>query len=194
MICDEMGLGKTYQAIAVADFYKEDWPLFICTTASTRDSWANHIRQLLPYLPLHYIQVLNSNQQYIGDCKVLITSYSMMERNIQQITDRKFGFLIFDESHNLKNSKAKCTTVADRLSQQAKHIILLSGTPALSKPVELFSQLQMIDRKFMSFIDFSKFECASIFYSLDHCASFTSSHSLLRWKTDEFWLGRQWSV
>lgn len=156
MICDEMGLGKTYQAIAVADFYREDWPLFICTTASTRDSWANHIRELLPYIPLHYIQVLNSNQQYIGDCKVLITSYSMMERNIQQITDRKFGFLIFDESHSLKNPKAKCTMVADRLSQQAKHVILLSGTPALSKPVELFSQLQMIDRKFMSYIDFSK--------------------------------------
>ncbi|XP_075152134.1 SWI/SNF-related matrix-associated actin-dependent regulator of chromatin subfamily A-like protein 1 [Haematobia irritans] len=159
MICDEMGLGKTYQAIAVADFYKEDWPLFICTTASTRDSWANHVRELLPYLPLHYVQVLNSNQQYIGDCKVLITSYSIMERNIQQIMDRKFGFLIFDESHSLKNPKAKCTMVADRLSQQAKRIILLSGTPALSKPVELFSQLQMVDRKFMGFIDFTTRYC-----------------------------------
>ncbi|XP_013103013.1 SWI/SNF-related matrix-associated actin-dependent regulator of chromatin subfamily A-like protein 1 [Stomoxys calcitrans] len=159
MICDEMGLGKTYQAIAVADFYKEDWPLFICTTASTRDSWANHIRQLLPYVPLHYIQVLNCNQQYIGDCKVLITSYSMMERNIQQIMNRKFGFLIFDESHSLKNPKAKCTMVADRLCQQAKHVLLLSGTPALSKPVELFSQLQMVDRKFMGFIDFTTRYC-----------------------------------
>lgn len=79
MICDEMGLGKTYQALAVADFYRENWPLFICTTASTRDSWANHIRELLPSIPLHYIQVLNSNQQYIGDCKILITSYSVME-------------------------------------------------------------------------------------------------------------------
>lgn len=36
MFGDEMGLGKTYQALAVADFYKEDWPLLICTTASTR--------------------------------------------------------------------------------------------------------------------------------------------------------------
>lgn len=36
LIADEMGLGKTYQAIALADFYKEDWPLLICTTAATR--------------------------------------------------------------------------------------------------------------------------------------------------------------
>ncbi|TMW50300.1 hypothetical protein DOY81_004620 [Sarcophaga bullata] len=159
MICDEMGLGKTYQAIAVADFYRDDWPLFICTTASTRDPWAQHIRDLLPSIPLHYIQVLNSNQQYIGDCKVLIASYSMMERHIKQIMERKFGFLIFDESHSLKNSKAKCTMVAHRLSQHAKHVLLLSGTPALSRPLELFSQLQMIDKKFMNFMDFTSRYC-----------------------------------
>lgn len=36
LIADEMGLGKTYQALALADFYKHDWPLLICTTAATR--------------------------------------------------------------------------------------------------------------------------------------------------------------
>ena len=36
MIADDMGLGKTYQAIAIADYYKDDWPVLICTTASTR--------------------------------------------------------------------------------------------------------------------------------------------------------------
>uniref|UniRef100_A0A1B0G5L7 SWI/SNF-related matrix-associated actin-dependent regulator of chromatin subfamily A-like protein 1 n=1 Tax=Glossina morsitans morsitans TaxID=37546 RepID=A0A1B0G5L7_GLOMM len=137
MTCDEMGLGKTYQTIAIASFYQEDWPLLICTTASTRDSWATHIRELLPSLPVHYIQILSSGQQYINELKVLITSYSMMERHVSQIMERKFGFLIFDESQNLKNSKAKCTIVADRLYQQARSVILLSGTPALSRPVEL---------------------------------------------------------
>uniref|UniRef100_A0A1A9WKM5 SWI/SNF-related matrix-associated actin-dependent regulator of chromatin subfamily A-like protein 1 n=1 Tax=Glossina brevipalpis TaxID=37001 RepID=A0A1A9WKM5_9MUSC len=159
MICDEMGLGKTYQAIAIASFYQEDWPLLICTTASTRDSWANHIRELLPSLPVHYIQILSSSQQYINEAKVVITSYNMMERHISEIMECKFGFLIFDESHNLKNTKAKCTKVADRLSQQAKRLILLSGTPALSRPVELYSQLHIIDRKFMNFTDFTTRYC-----------------------------------
>lgn len=36
LIADEMGLGKTYQALALADFYKDDWPLLVATTASTR--------------------------------------------------------------------------------------------------------------------------------------------------------------
>jgi len=150
MICDEMGLGKTYQALAVADYFKDDWPLLICTTASTRDSWAKHIVELLPKVPIHYIQVLNNNQQYVGESQVLITSYNMMERHEDKLLQRRYGFIIFDESHTLKNSKAKCTVTAKRLTDQAKRVVLLSGTPALSRPLELFTQLQLVSRRFRS--------------------------------------------
>ncbi|XP_068141566.1 SWI/SNF-related matrix-associated actin-dependent regulator of chromatin subfamily A-like protein 1 [Drosophila tropicalis] len=159
MICDEMGLGKTYQALAIADYFKDDWPLLICTTASTRDAWARYIGELLPSVALHYVQVLNNNQQYVGEAKVLITSYNMMERHADKLMQRKFGVLIFDESHTLKSGKAKCTTVAKRLADQAKRVVLLSGTPALSRPLELFTQLQMIDGKFMSFMEFTTRYC-----------------------------------
>lgn len=160
MIADEMGLGKTYQAIAVADFYKEDWPLLICTTASTRDVWAAKIRQLLPYVPVHNIVTLQSGQDYIGDARILITSYSMMEKSAEKLLARHFGFIIMDESHTLKNFKAKCTIVATDLAKQAKRVILLSGTPALSRPLELFSQLSMLDRKFFGFREYSTRYCA----------------------------------
>ncbi|KAH8327819.1 hypothetical protein KR067_000830 [Drosophila pandora] len=159
MICDEMGLGKTYQALAVADYFRDDWPLLVCTTASTRDSWAKHVVELLPKVPIHYIQVLNNNQQYVAEAQVLITSYNMMERHMDKLLQRKYGFIIFDESHTLKNGKAKCTAVAKRLTDQAKRVILLSGTPALSRPLELFTQLQMVDSKFMSFMEFTTRYC-----------------------------------
>lgn len=42
MIADEMGLGKTHQALAIADFYRDEWPLLICTTAITRYSVSTH--------------------------------------------------------------------------------------------------------------------------------------------------------
>jgi SWI/SNF-related matrix-associated actin-dependent regulator of chromatin subfamily A-like protein 1 len=50
LIADDMGLGKTYQALGIADFYKEDWPMLICTTATARDHWCQTIRALLPYV------------------------------------------------------------------------------------------------------------------------------------------------
>lgn len=160
LIADEMGLGKTYQAIAIADFYKENWPLLVCTTASTRDVWATKIRQLLKYVPVHNIVTLQGSQDYIGDARILISSYSLMEKCAEKLLDRGFGFIIMDESHTLKNFKAKCTSVAQDLAKKAKRVILLSGTPAVSRPMELFTQLQMLDRNFFQFKEYSSRYCA----------------------------------
>lgn len=36
MIADDMGLGKTFQALAIASYYKHNWPLLVVTTSSMR--------------------------------------------------------------------------------------------------------------------------------------------------------------
>jgi hypothetical protein len=36
LLADDMGLGKTIQALAVADYYKNDWPLLIVCPSSVR--------------------------------------------------------------------------------------------------------------------------------------------------------------
>lgn len=160
MIADDMGLGKTYQALAIADFYKDDWPLLICTTAATRNTWAEKVRTLLPWVPCQYIVCMTSTQEYFGDAKVLIVSYSLMERNCDRLLDKRFGFVIFDESHLLKNFKTKSSSVALKLAEKAKRVVLLTGTPALSRPSELFTQLQIIDRKFFTYKEYSIRYCA----------------------------------
>lgn len=80
----------------------------------------------------------------------------MLEKCLEKLESMHFGVLIMDESHTLKNFKSKCTKVADRLAKKAKRVILLSGTPALSRPVELFSQLKMLDRGFLNYMDYSE--------------------------------------
>lgn len=161
MIADDMGLGKTYQALAIADFYRDDFPLLICTTASTREAWAEHVRTLLPSIPCQGISVFQSTKDYFADAKVVIVSYALMERNSERLASMKFGVLILDESHSLKNFKGKSTATALTLANKAKRVILLTGTPALSRPSELFTQLQMIDSKFFSFIEYSERYCAA---------------------------------
>lgn len=36
LIGDDMGLGKTFQALALANYYMEDWPVLIVTTATMK--------------------------------------------------------------------------------------------------------------------------------------------------------------
>ena len=40
LIADEMGLGKTIQAICVACFYRQEWPMLVGSPSSMRFSWA----------------------------------------------------------------------------------------------------------------------------------------------------------
>ncbi|KAL4565884.1 hypothetical protein LXL04_029990 [Taraxacum kok-saghyz] len=49
--------------------------------------------------------------------------------------------VIADESHFLKNAQAKRTTASLPILQKARYTMLLSGTPALSRPIELFKQV-----------------------------------------------------
>ncbi|XP_056695842.1 uncharacterized protein [Spinacia oleracea] len=52
--------------------------------------------------------------------------------------------VIADESHYLKNAQAKRTSASLPVIEKAQYAILLSGTPALSRPIELFKQLEAL--------------------------------------------------
>ncbi|KAI7838398.1 hypothetical protein COHA_007802 [Chlorella ohadii] len=52
--------------------------------------------------------------------------------------------VIADESHSLKESSAQRTKATVPLIKEARRAILLSGTPALNKPKELFQQLSAL--------------------------------------------------
>lgn len=159
LLGDDMGLGKTRQALAVADFYKDDWPLLILTTASMRGFWQEQIISLLPNVPVQSIRIVESRNEPITDAKIVICSYAGMENNMKKFELIGFGMVIFDESHSLKNNKAKQTINATKLGQKANRVVLITGTPALSRPAELFSQLVIIDKRFCSYFQFTKRYC-----------------------------------
>ena len=53
-----------------------------------------------------------------------------------------------DESHMLKNFKSARYKAASPLIKRAKRVILLSGTPALSRPCELYTQIKSVEPNF----------------------------------------------
>lgn len=65
--------------------------------------------------------------------------------------------IVFDESHKLKNPTAKRTKLATALADVAQYRLILTGTPILNTPMDIFSQLRVMDggqlfgRNFFSF-------------------------------------------
>lgn len=155
MIADDMGLGKTIQALGIAAYYRREWPLLIVTPSSVRYSWVSSIERWISSVERYEITVLNTGKDHIDDAQVVITSYDLLSRRKQELLDRNFQVVVMDESHMLKSFKTARYKAAAPIMKQCKRLILLSGTPALSRPSELYTQINGIDPSvFPRFQDF----------------------------------------
>jgi SNF2 family DNA or RNA helicase len=76
---------------------------------------------------------------------IVIIPYGMVSALKEHLTEYFSNHVIIvDESHYMKNIKAKRTATLVPLIQSASRAILLSGTPALSRPLELYTQLKSL--------------------------------------------------
>ncbi|CAD5214209.1 unnamed protein product [Bursaphelenchus okinawaensis] len=162
LIADEMGLGKTLQALAIARYYANEWPLLIVCPSSVKYSWRQTIENFLP--AVNEVHVIEKGSDPIPVTRstrtAIIMSYDQMAIRYKKLVEHKLYVVIFDESHMLKDQKAKRTKAALELARTCQRRILLSGTPALSRPVELYSQMRIIDFKlFPKFKDFAERYC-----------------------------------
>lgn len=73
-------------------------------------------------------------------CHIVITSYDLAQK--LQGYERHFGMIICDESHALKTRTSNRTQFFRTLLGRkfAKRVLFLTGTPALSRPIELYTQ------------------------------------------------------
>lgn len=141
LLADDMGLGKTIQAICIAAYYRKEWPLLVVTPSSVRFTWAEAFRRWLPSLTPDSINVVVKAKDSLRSGLINIISYDLLSRMDKQQPGNPFNVLIMDESHFLKNMKTARCKAALPLLKVAKRVVLLSGTPAMSRPAELYTQI-----------------------------------------------------
>lgn len=78
--------------------------------------------------------------------RVVICSYGLAPALVEsgKITPSTFPCAIVDESHMLKNKSTKRTSTLLPILSDTHRCVLLSGTPALARPAELWPQLDII--------------------------------------------------
>ncbi|WVZ66820.1 hypothetical protein U9M48_015988 [Paspalum notatum var. saurae] len=160
LIADEMGLGKTLQALAFASCLHDAWPVLVISPSSLRLHWASMIHKWLD-IPMEDILVVlpqtggshkagfrlvysNTKGDFRLDGLFNVISYDVVPKIQSTLLDLDFKIVIADESHFMKNGQAKRTIASLPVLQKAQYVVLLSGTPALSRPIELFTQLQAL--------------------------------------------------
>jgi SWI/SNF-related matrix-associated actin-dependent regulator 1 of chromatin subfamily A len=136
LLADDMGLGKTRQALAFIGYHLPSRTLVVCPSY-LRYHWQHALKELLSCES----QLVKKGSETLTGA-VCIVSYDML--HTLQIPSGLFDVVVCDESHYVKSRKTKRTKALTPLVRSAQHALLMTGTPALNRPIELFSQLFML--------------------------------------------------
>lgn len=146
IVADDMGLGKTIQAILIASYFRDNWPLAIIAPASLLFSWKKEFLRTLDFLDYDDIKVCESGAD--DPCGLItICSYNYMSDNLDKLKEytNVRGMSIFDEAHALKNIESKRGMSGVELAHHTSKVIMVTGTPMLNRPIEMFPLLHAVN-------------------------------------------------
>lgn len=142
LVALEMGLGKTPVAIAAMKEYSA-YPCVIVCPASLRLNWAAEIQK---WSGLSATVIRKGTDEIAGE--IIIFSYEAAAKRALEIAMLRPKLVVLDESHYIKNDKAIRTRQLVPVCRAAKYCLLLTGTPILNRPVELWTQLKALNVNF----------------------------------------------
>jgi SWI/SNF-related matrix-associated actin-dependent regulator 1 of chromatin subfamily A len=146
IIADDMGLGKTVQALAVLHVLKVRRAVVVPPSIAK----INWLREANRFLEDQSVVVANGRKpsDIPKDTTIVVVNYDILEQWADTLKKWTPSVVVFDESQYLKNSKAKRTKAALKLSKSKglRLNLLLSGTPVLKGPYDLISQLRIAGR------------------------------------------------
>ncbi len=150
ILADDMGLGKTLQAIvAITQYFdnrkanpQEDLPgrCFIVCPTSLVDNWKEEFSHFQPSLKVTTVTgTPQERKKTLSEKKwdVLITSYGLVQKDIELYEQMSFGYLILDEAQAIKNRETRNARSVKKIP--ARHKLILTGTPLENSLEDLWS-------------------------------------------------------
>ena len=151
-LADDMGLGKTVELICFLLYLKQEEALekptlLVCPT-SVLGNWEREVRKFAPTLKA--IQYHGDKRpkgkafaEAVKNQDLVITSYSLVYRDIKSLQSVSWQGIVLDEAQNVKNSEAKQSQAVRQL--EATFRIALTGTPVENRLQELWSILDFLN-------------------------------------------------
>ncbi|MBI5273118.1 MAG: DEAD/DEAH box helicase family protein [Chlamydiia bacterium] len=155
ILADDMGLGKTLQAIsAITQMHnnnKQARSLIVCPT-SLLYNWKEEIHKFNPKLKTLVVDGVPSQRKKLlaklEEYDVTITSYTLLQKDVEIYCQNSFHYAILDEAQHIKNRSTRNAKSVKMI--QAAHRLILTGTPIENSLEELWSLMDFLMPGFLS--------------------------------------------
>jgi superfamily II DNA or RNA helicase len=153
ILADDMGLGKTVQTLAHLMIEKDqgrlDRPSLIVCPTSLIPNWIAEAHRFAPELSVLTLHgaARKSRFKEIAKHDVVLSTYPLLARDHDVLTEQEWHAVILDEAQSIKNPNAETTRLALRL--KARQRVCLSGTPLQNHLGELWSLFDFLAPGFL---------------------------------------------
>jgi SNF2 family DNA or RNA helicase len=145
----EPGLGKTKIVLDILTYNKTvakkgGTALIVCPNTLV-ENWAEEV---VKHSDLSFIMLTGTRANRVRklelDADVYIINYEATRRLTRELMERKFRFLVLDESTSVKNFKSQQSKACYDISTTTPRRFILSGTPIMNSPLDLFAQYKIL--------------------------------------------------
>lgn len=157
ILADDMGLGKTLQAIVTISQAQKtaSGPALIVCPTSLLYNWKEEFSKFNGHLQAIVVDGVPSvRKKIVGAVQnydVVITSYTLLQKDIESYKTIPFSYVILDEAQHIKNRGTRNARSVKLV--QADHRLILSGTPIENSLEELWSLFDFLMPGFLSTYD-----------------------------------------
>jgi len=144
----EMGLGKTLIALWAAGCITAD-RILVITTKTGKVPFEQHSESILPR---HHVVRVDSTHELpeIPERAIVLCHYQLFQSRYAMpglIAAEDWDMVIVDEAHRLKNRQAMWTKQIKKVCKHVPFKLVMTGTPFVNAPDELWSLLNFLDPK-----------------------------------------------
>ena len=148
LLGDEMGLGKTIQAIAtmVSLSNTGETHFVVVCPASVLTNWCREIEEhsTLSVVKVHGIDRDASLNYWIKTGGVAVTTYETTA-HFELGDNLRFGMLVVDEAHYVKNPEAARTVNVKKLCLKTDKLLFMTGTALENRVDEMISLIEILN-------------------------------------------------
>lgn len=166
LLGDSPGLGKTAQGIVAARALNS--PTVVVCPSFARGVWRRELGKWWPKLKpdeIFFPEGVKKTSIVESTIKLVVIHYDILYAWLEKILDWGPRVVIFDEGHILSSEKSRRSAACRELARASEYRWVLTGTPMLNRPKDLWGLLQTIspgrfgrDDQFFA-------------YALRHCAA-----------------------
>lgn len=149
ILADDMGLGKTLQVITLLEFEKHlsgSHPSLVVVPTSLIYNWCAEVSKFAPDMSVTAVVGNKAERQELiragMGTDILITSYALIRRDIDDYKACAFRYCILDEAQHIKNPLSQASKAVKQVVSE--HRLALTGTPMENNLTELWSVFDFI--------------------------------------------------